>query len=182
MADYDRRPRPQHGDEDTGILFASVGMALTAWELLDSALGEMFDVLVAWRPRKLSSAAGFAAYSAVTISEARIEMLRACAKSALSKYPEMTVEVLELLNTSQHYRARRNDIAHGHVANGGEFGFFLIPNNVSARGWEKDGSAKYQWASPDIEYYTQHYIELTKKCEMLVTEISKIIQDSNSTA
>lgn len=176
MAEYDRRPRSGKGDKDSNVLFQSVGQALSAWELLDSSLAELFDVIVVWRPRKLSNSAGFMAYSAVSTSEARIEMLRACAIRALNKYPSVLSTALGFINTSQHFRARRNDIAHGHAINAVEYGYFLAPNNVSARGWEKDGSAKYQWCSSDIEYYTDHFVSLTVQCHSLVAEVAKLTE------
>jgi hypothetical protein len=175
VASYDRLPRPKVGDKDPTRLFASVGFALTHWERLESSLGELFDVMVSWLPRNQSNGAAHSVYCAVTTAEARIEMLRASAKCALKEYPSLLQNVTQLINTAQHFRARRNDIAHGRVIISARIGAYLIPNNVSNQAWAKDGAAKYEWSSSEVRYYADRYAELETECMSIVNTILEMI-------
>lgn len=182
MEEHDRRPNPAHGTVNVHDLWASVGAALTFWERLESSLGELFDVMVSGKARAESNAAAFAVYVSVSTAEARIQMLQASCVRALRNHKFERESTLAMIHSCQHFRARRNDIAHGMVVNLDEHGHFLVPNNVSGTKWGKDGSAKYQWGCDEIDYYTEIFRKLEDDCLRAVAVITALISAERSSS
>lgn len=161
---WDVRPKAERGDATMDNIHQNVGAALTAWESLESALGDLFDCLVSGvdEARK-SNRAGFAAFTAISSSSARTEAISAAIPFALSDSQHRD-RGAALLQEVSSFGARRNEIAHGRVYNLGKFGFYLGPNNTNPNKWNTKGSnigsAKYQYVMNDLAHYIVHFARL----------------------
>lgn len=144
-------------------MFVKVGEALTQWEMLESAMAELFDAMVSAHP---SNRAAFMAFVAVKSSSARTELLQAAYNRAIPISSPARQEVGDLIEACGKFGARRNEIAHGRVYNLGEHGFALGPNNVMRYKWTSAGEAKYQYWSRDIEYYGRCFSTLREGVEV----------------
>lgn len=169
---WDVRPRKTAGDPAAGALYHNVGAALTQWESLESSLAELFDALVTNALSKMdSNRAAFCAFRAVTVSSARTELVTAAAPRALKDWTDLLETVVSFLGRVADFGSRRNEIAHGMVVSAGEFGFYLVPNNVNPRKWDKNGKAKYQYVAADIQHYLKHFTALRSECEELTSAV-----------
>jgi hypothetical protein len=112
---WDRRPWPDNGDPDPQITFAAVGEALSHWEHLEGLIASLFASFVSdhadYVPAKR-------AYVAVRTFEGRMEMLRASAEAFFDAFPDKDVQdtYQTFLKSVKEFAPRRNDIAHGVVA------------------------------------------------------------------
>jgi hypothetical protein len=163
--DWDVRPRQEKGDETPDLIFHAVGAAITAWERLETILAELFDLLLASGNR-----AAFKVYQSSKTSAARMEMLGAAlpldgATDAVNR------ELEDFVITVQRFVARRNEIAHGQVANLGEYGYYLGPSNLIKGKWGKDGAAKFQYVASDLHYYIGQFAALHKRCQVLIAKL-----------
>jgi hypothetical protein len=144
-----------------------VGHALTAWEAGESALGELFDALVASQP---SNRAAFSAFTAVSSSSARTQLVEAAFKRAMRDDDPAYEDTARLIYQFSKFGARRNELAHGRVFSLGEHGFMLGPNNTNPNKW-KNGSATYQYTSADIAYYATQFAEQAIEIQRLASAL-----------
>jgi hypothetical protein len=169
---WDVRPRQTPGDPHPGDIFHNVGLALNEWEALESRMAELFDALVSNAHSPLqSNRAAFSAFTAVSSSSARTQLVNAAAPMALAKQPDLLAKVSDFLSRVSHFGARRNEIAHGLTVNLSEFGFYLAPNNVMPHKWAKTGEAKFQYVAADVHYYAEHFYALRQECEQLTAAV-----------
>ena len=164
---WDVRSQPSKGDSSFEPIFLQVGRALSAWETAESALAELFDVLVAAQP---SNRAAFASFAAVKSSSARGELLAAAFARAMDQSDPAYDDTAAIIDQFGRYSARRNELAHGRVYNLGEHGFQLGPNNIMPHKW-KDGVAKYQYASEDVAHYATRFEVLASAISALATAL-----------
>lgn len=170
---WDIRARASQGDTEPEAIFVQVGAALSAWEMLESSLAELFDALVS-APH--NSRAGFVAFSAVTTSSARTEMLSAAIKQRKKEKSTIPDKLIEFIDIVSKFAARRNEIAHGRIYSIEGKEYFFGPNNISPHKWDKvrDGAAKYQYTSSEIEYYTSEFFNLRDTCVAYIDTIKKL--------
>lgn len=143
-----------------------MGCALTQWENLEAELAELFDIAIGGDRR-----AGFAAFSAVSSSSARTELLGAALPRALGDHPGILKRASALVEEVGKFGARRNEIAHGRVFDLMEHGFYLCPTNINPRKWTGTGAAKYQYRAEDISAYSADFVRLHGECAILVADI-----------
>ncbi|ESY29457.1 MULTISPECIES: hypothetical protein [unclassified Mesorhizobium] len=172
---WDVRPRADKGDATPDSIFFNVGVALTSWELLESALAELFDCLVSGSPNALqSNRSGIAAFIAVSSSSGRTQMLDAAIPRAL-KHSKFLVDAKALIQQVKDFGARRNEIAHGIVFDLNEVGFYLCPNNTNPNKWHRKGqsigAATYQYTSGDLSHYISQFEALRSLCTALIANI-----------
>lgn len=158
---WDVRPARHIGDDTPEAIFLQVGAALTAWEVLESHMAELFDKLVAKRP---SNRAAFAAFIFVRAASARTELLEAAAERALAADDPDKPFIQGVIAAFGKAGARRNEIAHGRVYDMGDRGFILGPNNVMPHKWTDDGAAKYQYCAEDIAHYAEVFGDIRAQC------------------
>lgn len=165
---WDVRPRSPAGSPTIAEVFVAVGAALTHWENLEAELAELFDIAIGGESR-----AGFAAFSAVSSSSARTELLSAALPRALSDHPEILERASALVEQVGKFGGRRNEIAHGRVFGLEAHGFYLCPTNINPRKWTGTGAAKYQYRAEDIVAYAAEFARLRDECDVLVGDIRK---------
>ena len=168
---WDVRPRSRSKDTTSEAVFVKVGEALTHWEMLESAMAELFDAMVSSHP---SNRAAFMAFVAVKSSSARTELLQAAFDRAIPLSSPARQEVGYLIESFGKFGARRNEIAHGRVYDLGEHGFALGPNNVMRHKWTPKGEAKYQYWSRDIEYYLRCFSTLREGVDAACTGLRQL--------
>jgi hypothetical protein len=164
---WDIRERQPQGDKTPEGIFAAVGAALTTWEALESELAEVFDALVSGEK---TERIGFATLMSVGSSHTRGEIILSAAERALALQVPLGKEVHELATEAGHYRARRNEIAHGRCFNLDKHGFYFAPNNIAKNKW-KDGAARYQWVAADIHHYGTEFASLCERASHLAKQL-----------
>lgn len=157
---WDRRPWPDLGDPDPQITFAAVGEALSHWEHLEGLIASLFASFVSDHGDNLPAKR---AYVAVRTFEGRMEMLRASAEAFFSAFPDEGLQdtYQKFLKSVKEFAPRRNDIAHGVVAefyrnidNGLVYvpGYFaLYPTIASFKQRSIDGIPAYCMGSAEIK-------------------------------
>jgi hypothetical protein len=165
MNPWDVRPKAVKGNQTPDSIFLAVGVALTAWERLESMLAELFDLLLASENR-----AAFKVYQSSKTSNARREMLSAALPLDRASERE-NAELTNFVSSVNEFAARRNEIAHGQIYALGEHGYYLGPSNLTKRKWGKEGAAKYQYVASDIDYYTREFGALERRCGALIGEL-----------
>jgi hypothetical protein len=163
---WDRRPWPDSGDPDPQITFAAVGEALSHWEHLEGVVASLFASFVSDHGDNVPAKR---AYVAVRTFEGRAEMLRASAEAFFAAFPDKDVQDTyeKFLRSIKEFSPRRNDIAHGVVA---EFHrkivsdlvyvpnyFALYPTIASFKQRSIDGIPSYCTGSAEIIYFSNKF-------------------------
>jgi hypothetical protein len=172
---WDVRPKADKGDADPNNILHRVGAALSAWEMLEMSLAELFDALVASGNR-----AAHGAYTAVIASVSRGEMLRAAIDRALRFDTTFQAGAGEFAERVGKFAARRNEIAHGCALNLGEYGYYFGPTTLLRRKWTKEGLAKYQYVAADIEHYAKCFMALKIESDNLTEAVKGAIAATKS--
>jgi hypothetical protein len=168
-----RPPFPDKGDLNEDVLFASVGRALTAWELFEADLAFLFAAFIV--PQRDSEAAR-RAYGCVANPRGRAELIRGAASVYFRNFPNQdSEEALDtLLATAQRGAERRNDIAHGYVRP------YLIkephPDPISWVLFPPYYNTKRQdsWGFPDYAYTSAHIDHFRSQFEGLKSTLSEV--------
>ena len=155
---WDRRPYPQHGDQDQDEIYTAVGRALSAWERYEAALAFLLANLVG--PNEIPLPAQ-RAYAAVRTSEARQEMLKAASiayfltRTDCKTKDELQATFKDRLKEACAFCPRRNEIAHGVVDRFNEPGktYALFPPYGSLKARDAFGKAEYCYTAADLEHY-----------------------------
>lgn len=187
---WDRRPWPQTGDNDASTLYASIGCALTAWERYESELAFLFSQFVcAGGPSSIQPA--IRAYCAVRTFQGRMEMLKAASQSffhgwGMKDDNRLVKKFMSMVNPSNRYNERRNDIAHGVVDAfipeaftieaarrlAGKMGHALFPTYGYFKERTPEGYPLYCYTSAEINYFRIQFISLMDPVHTLAAEIS----------
>jgi hypothetical protein len=176
---WDVVPREAQGDADDERIYLAVGLALSKWEILETALAGLFRVVV---NAQFDPAA--AAYGSIVSGASRIEMVLAAARSAPAIDASTLSEVTVLLNQVGKLSGRRNEIAHGQVTRfegpgGVDHGRFLVPATYNSRKkhnprkpFASDATAmdhySYAYTSAQIRQYADHFITYSDKVWPLI--------------
>ena len=120
-------PAPEEAGSSTADeIFLSVGRALSAWEVVQDGMQDLFCTLCKASPFALGRAFGV-----IESVPAKIDMMRYAARESLFGHKELLSRVEALLTEIINFNMRRNDIAHGIVSlvskQDKQLGFFLIP-------------------------------------------------------
>jgi hypothetical protein len=178
---WDIRPKAVTGSADSNAVYRAVGMALTSWEFIETALADIFSVVVGeaaigFIPRTPASMA----YGTIVGFGGRADMLDAAARGffRLSDKEKRNADFAQatnqiqgqfevLLKEARAFAARRNDIAHGQV-NSDKHGSYLYPPFYSTKKFPMTDSdfatihdvAAYCYTADDIHFYRQCFEDL----------------------
>lgn len=112
---WDAPPPPEKGDEDSDVLYAAIGRALSEWEHLEEELARIFSSLVVGG----EGTAAERSYGAVATFRGRMDMIEAAAEAFFFLYPDdrssLGNDLHVLITSARSFGARRNEIAHGIV-------------------------------------------------------------------
>jgi hypothetical protein len=165
---WDCRPWPASGDQDPNLIFAGVGVALTHWAHYETALCRLFSAFIAL---DRDSEAARRAFGAVRTFEARLDMLRAAA-DAYFKYfpsPELQTIWIEIARLGRLFAERRNEIAHGAVAQfipralttaGAPDSTALMPADTDVKKRDIHGMPKYAYTAAALHHYALEFERL----------------------
>jgi hypothetical protein len=192
---WDVLPRESAGDPTPEPLFLAVGMALSAWEIMDGWQATLFGELVSSR-----RGAAETAYGTVVSSSGRADMVLAAADRLLTDSAgDHLAELTTLVNDIGKLSGRRNEIAHGFVCNfetTSSNGCYLVPpiynskkhltSSAMRERMAKFTSSieiaqdfpfaryKYAYTASQIRTYTGHFRDYQKKMLDMVFKTREI--------
>ena len=172
-------PYPERGDTDPTVIWASVGRALSAWEMFEGHLSQQFAFFVAYGRH---SRAARRAYGSVASFTGRRTLLEAAAEVYFTDTAEgaLQADFKRQMDTASDASARRSDIAHGTVQpyafglntaplQGRRFdGYCLVPSTYTSK--RRDQPA-YAYASVEINALTLRFEAMIPPAELISREI-----------
>lgn len=169
---WDVLPPPSTGDTDRNIAYASVGRALSQWEMFELHLSHFFCELIG--DGSYYSLPARRAYGSVVTFRGRLDMIREAARSFTFAYdlPRDMEDIGRLLEEIAKFGARRNEIAHGIVSRYEDVfwsellgtGYVLVPPiySTSKQRLDQYGTdPRYIYSSAEIDKYSYWFGELT---------------------
>jgi hypothetical protein len=171
---------PDQGDATAESIFLTVGRAMTKWEHLESALGQLFAFLVGAQVSYPNNEPAMRAYGSVVSFQGRASMLEEAAAGYFHSCPNTQFEESFrriVIVECKHFSARRNDIAHGRCQQAWQkdssLGHFLMPGYHSSKGWRVGvlPAPKYIYTSKEIEYFRAQFEHLYDKLFHLVNDM-----------
>jgi hypothetical protein len=180
---WDVLPVAPEGDTDSVALYHAVGVALSAWEVLESAVAAIFADVVG-----SESQAAVAAYGTISSSPGRIDMVIAASEAA--DHTHINQAFLNelrpfLVNEVGKLSGRRNEIAHGTVTNfvgGPRAGHYLVPSSYNTRkripvrrlesGPIPFMLLKYAYTAAQVNEYGDHFWNYAKKANDFVDRLT----------
>lgn len=182
---WDVFPREAHGDPGCVELYHSVGYALSLWEVMESALGELYVTII-----QSESRTALAAYGSVVASSGRIDMVVAAAEADVSDAGKAIVPEIRQVVVKEigKLAGRRNEIAHGHVAgfdlSDAPTEYFLVPPDYNTRKQMPVhhisteafpfSSFKYAYTSAQVLAYSEHFWTYTNKLYGLTDRLREL--------
>lgn len=176
---WDVPPLPDTGDPHAHSIFAAVGRAMTQWEHVEAALGDLFAFLVGGYFGITEPAVR--AYGSVPSFNARAGMLEEAAAAYFhaNPNPEFSERFRQVVTVQcRGFSGRRNDIAHGRVqhafnSNGVGASNFLMPSLHASKKHGLDQMPKYIYATKEIDYFTGQFSLLYEKIAALVNDMHR---------
>jgi hypothetical protein len=183
---WDIPPRPENGDASEEFIFASVGYALTRWEILESWLARLYAITINVRGWEVPAERAF---GIVATSRTRVDMISEAAAAVFLEFPdaEAQARLRRFLTTVGNYAGRRNDIAHGVVMpyrgamapfDGYGTGFVLAPARYMTRKQELHHHSllvpAYIYSSVQINYFGDRFTELATEAEQIRSLMSGV--------
>jgi hypothetical protein len=184
---WDIFAREPKGDDKIERIYQAVGFALTQWELLESALANLYSEIIGF-----DSHAAIAAYGTVASNAGRLEMILAAADGDRRGAVHFVRDDLRSFVSNEVVRllGRRNEIAHGMVV---EFvgspqgqGHYLVPPNYNTRKRHPlhtrnladmpFGEYKYAYTALQVEQYGNWFWTYANKTYALL----KRLQDARA--
>ncbi|MDB5418574.1 MAG: hypothetical protein JWP50_1993 [Phenylobacterium sp.] len=182
-------PVEPKGDFEPDTLYASVGRALSAWEMAEGMLGRIFALLCS-----ADFPGAERAYGVVSSFSGRRDML----EQAFESYPGRTEPVVRdlpaLLTKFHQFSARRNEIAHGILwyfsGLDENFGNYLVPATYNSRKrispeafnalrpmttdvpWH--AALKYAYTSSQIDYYGRQFFHLAGEALLISDALGQL--------
>ena len=174
---WDVPPLPPYGDWSEVEIYASVGRALSQWELFEIAFADLFAAFLTPSTYSLPAQR---AYGSIVTSRGRVEMVRAAGTAYFAAMPSKEHELAfdDTCKAVRNFGARRNEIAHGIVSaysatDGPVRGLALVPPryasnkltlNASENPMRFDPSEhpKYAYTSVEINYFADRFQEMAK--------------------
>jgi hypothetical protein len=172
---WDVLPIAPQGNAMPDGIYHAVGVALSQWEILESAVADVYLDIVGFQSR-----AAMAAYGTISSSPGRIDMIVAAAEAVDRKRlteQEFTELKQLLVNEVGKLCGRRNEIAHGtvtEVTGGAQYGHYLMPPDYNTRKRLHHGSVpsgtilpfglmKYAYTAAQVNTYGEHFWTYTDK-------------------
>jgi hypothetical protein len=188
---WDIPPLAEIGDMDANAIFVAVGRALTEWEHLETALGQLFAFLVGAQVSYPNNEPAMRAYGSVVSFQGRASMLEEAAAGYFHAHPSESFEdrFHQIVTVEcRHFSGRRNDIAHGRSQQAwqrdGKTGHFLTPGYHSSKGWKIGATPapKYLYTSKEIGYFREQFEDLYDKVAGLVNDMMDVQRASSNQA
>ena len=180
---WDTPPRAEVGDTHADAIYIAVGHALSEWEHLESALGQLFAFLVGAEIVYPNNEPAMRAYGSVISFQGRASMLEEAAAGYFHTRPneEFQSRFRKILSTEcRQFSGRRNDIAHGRWQQAwqknGQLGHFLMPGYQPSKHWKigDNPSPKYLYTSKEIAYFRARFEDLYDEVAGLVNDMSAV--------
>jgi hypothetical protein len=177
---WERPANEKRGDPSAAQIYQAVGAALTAWELAEESLADLFLVMSQCTDANAYNAIR-RAFGSIESSAGRRKALEAVAPIYFAPYwpHELIKRALnQVMNAFERASARRDDIAHGigitFRVDDEDLGAFLIPAAYSSSrnkpfpeiietdkmSFEK---GYYRYTSEQISTFAQRFSELKRK-------------------
>lgn len=174
---WDNQPWAERGENSENDVYVAVGKALSHWELLEQAIAGLFT-LVTVGSYYAPSAPTLRAYSSVTSSGNRIQMVRAALEGWLRDWKDCPLreKSLGILKECSGWAGRRNDIAHGLVdrfADEFEKGWFLLPGLYSKKGRNEVGKIDYRYNAEIIHNFSDRFLELHNRLNEITSKMAE---------
>ena len=187
---WDIPPLAEIGDMDANSIFVAVGRALTEWEHVESALGQLFAFLVGAQVSYPNNEPAMRAYGLVVSFQGRASMLEEAAEGHFHSHPDLLLadrfhRIVAV--ECRKFSARRNDIAHGRTQKAwqmdGKTGHFLMPGYHSSKGWKvgENPAPKYLYASKEIDNFRVQFEDLYDRVADLVNDMMSVQRASRET-
>jgi hypothetical protein len=177
-------PSPNHhGEQNTALLYAAAGQALSSWEHAESALVNVFHVLC-----ETSSLAASHAFSTIASAQGRKAALAAAAEEFFRRRRAGTgtnVEAQEkaiaaLLKAYEIASICRYNIAHGVAEQPHAHGYFLCAPPLAGKKRHKNAYRTQAWALgtayfykvSDINQCARRFIAIREEAMRLVIALS----------
>jgi hypothetical protein len=111
---WDRPPFPKKGNKSNGVLFASIGRTLNAWEEVEIAMAHLYAAIVTGD--RFDQAANHAYGKEANFNQRLADLQEVAEKRFITEHSQpIEGEFARLMRIAVGYSARRNDMAHGHA-------------------------------------------------------------------
>jgi hypothetical protein len=187
---WDIPPPASVGDMEANSIFLAVGRALTEWEHVESALGQLFAFFVGAQISYPNNEPAMRAYGSVVSFQGRASILEEAADGYFHANPNPSLQdrFHQIVTVEcRQFSGRRNDIAHGRQQEAwqrdGRTGHFLMPGHHSSKGWRVSTAPtpKYLYTSQEIDYFRQQFEHLYDKVAALVNDMLSVQRASGGT-
>jgi hypothetical protein len=161
-------PRPRKGAATPEELYLAVGEALSAWELVEEGLAEIFATFIGSPEAGPGSGhdPAIRAFGSVLTFKGRQQMVAAAADAfffqAVPRDP-VRKQFGELNEEAAGFASRRNDIAHGRVQYLPKKGFYLFPGLYSANKNPVGQLPTYAYGRNEVLSYREQFGMLATK-------------------
>ena len=186
---YWQPPAPrEQGDSGADRIYHAVGCALSAWEVADQALANLFLVL-SEPTTAVTAGALLRTYGTIFGNADRRQAMKAAAEVALAQYwhvKPIKGSITKIETAFEHASSRRDDIAHGYAlgpmkVDNREYGTFLVPPEYNAKftyPFMQAGElgflrARYRYTSEDIYGMAAKFNQLRNAIFDYTTVIAK---------
>lgn len=149
---------PESAPDSREAIFMAVGKCLSQWEQVEDRIAALFAVLTgsaSYFDFDISPAVR--AYGAVIGFQARTKMVQAAGKAFFHCYPETELETRFkiLMDRSNGWSGRRNDVAHGSVGHLLQpRGWILGPGEFNSRKVHLTEGMSYAYTASTIDTFT----------------------------
>lgn len=155
-----------NGEEAPSPIYLGVGQFLSEWEMLEEALGEVFEGVVG------DFEGAFAVYMAAGNSSSRRDMLLAAA-AARDVDRHLLRALKQVCGAATALGTVRNNIAHGAVQIIPKRGYFLGPTESRPRKWSAaTRQPRYLYTSQTLAHLTAEVGALREEASRLAVALS----------
>lgn len=183
---WDVLPAAAMGDAEPGILFQSIGQALTEWSHIETCYAEIYAIFVGAKGRKQFQTAALRAYGSIPSISTQLILVQYAAevffhKHTSKRHLKKTLDTL--ISDTKEFSGRRNEIAHGQVSQVyiqksprshqmQSVGYFLLPSLYHPKKYKLDsGEITYQYHSSNVIYYRQEFTKLQLRVASCLEQI-----------
>jgi hypothetical protein len=189
-------PKPAKGDWSDAALYESIGRALSAWESFEVLFAQLFAAFLSPTTYYLPIER---AYGSILTFRGRSGMVAAAGAAYFLAEPEDEIEKADqrselkhIINLSDKYSGRRNEIAHGMVGeysapDGPVRGLALLPPPYAERKntlhteldarinpYHRLTSPAYAYTTAEINYFAERFRELRGPTSALQLKVARV--------
>ena len=173
--DFDVPPRSAVGDKTPRTLWEAVGKALSRWSIIERELSITFHILI-----QSKTNSSWRALGSLISFQSQLDVIEGTAEQCFQPKSNKTFQAIRSkINIARKASNRRNEFAHGHVANFKDDGHFLVPSHFDRRkvtlGTLAPDSMKYCYTSKDIRALSDKFRFLDRELFNLNADLLKAI-------